>query len=166
MYVDKKMSIPEIHLATGKKLSTIRYALKKAGVLRSRADAIRLAGDAGKLGTGIRGKTRVFSEEWKRNISRAKLAKSALYAKGTSVKPSGYIEYTTGPNKWRSVHVVAMESVIGRRLFANEVVHHKDEDKTNNSIDNLELMTRAEHSAHHAKIQNLTRTRKKNGQFE
>lgn len=166
MYVKKRMSITDIHLETGKKLSTIRYALKKAGVLRSRSDAIRLAGASGKLGSGTRGKTRVISDEWRKNISAARNAYLALNAKGTSLKPNGYIEYTRGKNKGRLVHVVAMESLIGRRLLQNEVVHHKDEDKTNNSIDNLQLMTRAEHSMHHAMIRNTPQKRKENGQFK
>lgn len=166
MYVESQMSIPEIHKATGKALSTVHYALKKAGVLRSRSEALRIAGKVGKLGSGMRGKSRIFSEEWKQRISAARSAHAAINAKGASMKPSGYLEYTRGPYKGRSIHVVAMEKVIGRRLFANEVVHHKDENKTNNVLSNLQLMTRSEHTKHHATLLTPTRKRKENGQFK
>jgi len=166
MYVGKQMSITEISKSTGRALSTVRYALKKAGVLRHRADAIRLAGSAGKLGGGMRGKTRTLTDECRRKISESRQKWAEKHAVGVSLKPSGYLEYTRGKNKHRHVHVVVMERLIGRRLFANEVVHHKDEDKTNNSIENLELMTRAEHARLHGEKTFLTRRRSKDGKFE
>jgi hypothetical protein len=43
-----------------------------------------------------------------------------------------------------------MEKHIGRRLSRNEVVHHKDENKSNNDINNLEIMSRSDHSRLHA----------------
>ncbi len=49
------------------------------------------------------------------------------------------------------LHRVVMENSLGRLLKPHEVVHHKDEDGHNNSIDNLELHTRASHSREHNK---------------
>jgi hypothetical protein len=69
--------------------------------------------------------------------------------RGTRTSSSGYIEFTTGPNKGRSVHVLAMENLLGRRLRPNEIVHHKDENRTNNDLSNLELLSRGEHSRLH-----------------
>lgn len=166
MYVDELMSIPEISFKTGIPRSNVRYALKKAGVLRKRSDAIRISSDLGKLGSGLRGKKRVFTEEWKKNLSESKKRSADLTAKGTSLKPSGYLEITRGENKGRSQHVVIMEEFIGRRLYAHEVVHHIDEDKTNNSIDNLKLMTRSEHARHHAIELITNRERRKDGKFK
>ena len=55
--------------------------------------------------------------------------------------------------KTRPAHDVIMEEVLGRPLQPNEVVHHKDGDKKNNSPDNLEVIDRAEHSRlHHSGI--------------
>ena len=49
-------------------------------------------------------------------------------------------------------HIVVMEEFLGRPLVFlgkqhsdNEVCHHKDENKQNNNIDNLELMTHGKH---------------------
>lgn len=49
----------------------------------------------------------------------------------------------------RHEHRVVMEEHIGRRLRPGEVVHHRDGNKSNNSIDNLELMTQSEHCKAH-----------------
>ena len=40
---------------------------------------------------------------------------------------------------------------LGRMLTENEVVHHKDHNKKNNSIDNLELMERISHVRMHSR---------------
>ena len=42
-----------------------------------------------------------------------------------------------------------MEKHLGRKLTGDEVVHHINEDKGDNRIDNLQVMTRAEHLIHH-----------------
>lgn len=46
-------------------------------------------------------------------------------------------------------HRLIMENHIGRKLGRDEVVHHIDENKFNNSICNLQLLTRREHSKLH-----------------
>ena len=42
-----------------------------------------------------------------------------------------------------------MECALGRALRQDEIVHHKDGNKLNNSIDNLVVMTRSEHAHEH-----------------
>lgn len=49
------------------------------------------------------------------------------------------------------MHRVVMENYLGRMLTENEVVHHKDHNKKNNSIDNLELMERISHVRMHSR---------------
>lgn len=124
-----------------------------------------MAGAAGRL-SHAKGSKRVFSEQWKENISKAQIARHEITAAGVSIKPSGYVEHTRGEHKGRGVHVVLIEKRIGRRLFANEVVHHKDGNRSNNDLDNLQLMTRAEHASLHAKENLSKRKRKQNGVFE
>ena len=46
-------------------------------------------------------------------------------------------------------HRYVVERFIGRSLSDNEVIHHKDGDKTNNSIWNLKIMTKSNHAKLH-----------------
>ncbi|SER87780.1 HNH endonuclease signature motif containing protein [Psychrobacillus sp. OK032] len=51
------------------------------------------------------------------------------------------------------LHRYIMAKHIGRCLSKKEIVHHIDGDNTNNSIDNLEITTRAEHMrVHHPEL--------------
>lgn len=69
---------------------------------------------------------------------------------GRRQRTDGYIVIWT-PEGERLEHRVVAEQILGRRLRRGEIVHHIDRDKTNNSPGNLEVMTQAEHAAHHSK---------------
>lgn len=161
-------SLTELSERYGVSVSTARYHLMKAGVLRSRADGVRNAARSGKLGLGLRGKSRTFTAQHCEAISNARQAWSDKNAAGFSVKPSGYREYTKGEHKGRSEHVVKMELRLGRRLLPDEHVHHIDGDKLNNSDNNLALMTRSGHMRLHRLQDNITgnhRERNEHGRF-
>lgn len=163
------MSIPQVSQETGVSRSTVRKRLLDLGVkLRTRSDAVRMAALEGRLGAGLRGKTRVFSKEHCLAISKARQISADKTAKGFTLKQSGYVEYTRGPNKGRGVHVVAMEAFIGRRIKKGECVHHIDENKKNNDLSNLALMSVSAHTRLHRLLDAKNgkhRERYENGRF-
>lgn len=71
--------------------------------------------------------------------------------KGFYLGSEGYYIYTpTGKTEDRVLyHRFIMEQHLGRKLSSDEIVHHRDENKLNNDITNLEIMTRSEHASHH-----------------
>ena len=141
------LSLTKIATQTGVAVSTVRWRLLAAGVvLRTHAEGMRVAIDGGYV---PRGRKAPCSSEHRTKLSEARLRWAAEHAKGTRVTSNGYVEYTNGSNKGRSVHDVAMETVIGRRLEPNEVVHHRDRDKQHNDLPNLQLLTRSEHTRLH-----------------
>lgn len=162
-------SIPSVSEITGIPRSTVRYHLRKRGVIRSRTEGIHEAARQGRLGSGFRGRNRIFTDEHCSNIAKAR---TGFYGKneaaGKSAKASGYIVYTTGEHKGRPVHCVAMETRIGRRLLPDECVHHIDGDRSNNNENNLALMTISAHARLHRREDALCgkkRERKQNGEF-
>lgn len=62
----------------------------------------------------------------------------------------------SGWENYRKEHVVVMEEHLGRPLKRNEVVHHIDGDKTNNSLENLWLTTRSGHRRAHLSLQGVS----------
>ena len=66
----------------------------------------------------------------------------------------GYIVVSTTDDGRKQIkkHRLIMEESIGRVLTPKEVVHHKDENKLNNAIHNLQIMSVKEHNQHHAAL--------------
>lgn len=58
---------------------------------------------------------------------------------------SGYTFIYQSKKHYRGQHRLVMEQYLGRPLRSDEIVHHKDGNKRNNDISNLEIVTRAEH---------------------
>lgn len=50
------------------------------------------------------------------------------------------------------VHQAVAENMVGGKIYPGNVVHHKDLDKSHFSRDNLQIMSREEHSRLHAKL--------------
>ena len=163
LYLSGK-SIVEISDETGTPRSTIRFRLKRLGILRSRKEGILIASSKGRLSKN-KGKKRFFTDEHCKKISEGKIKRANIDAKGFSLKPSGYIEITRGINKGRLQHIVFIEQYLGRRLFAFECVHHINGIRSDNRIENLEVMTRKEHNRLHAIKNNERRKRDKKGRY-
>ena len=58
-----------------------------------------------------------------------------------------------------TTHRSAAERKLGRKLGANEVVDHLDEDKSNNSPANLDPKPRGAHTAQHNRARGLSKLR-------
>ncbi len=71
--------------------------------------------------------------------------------KGRTRHSAGYwvLSEIGGGGERRLEHRVVMAEVLGRPLREDEIVHHIDGDKTNNRIENLQIMTQEEHLKMH-----------------
>ena len=58
--------------------------------------------------------------------------------------------YPDGTRKSVWAYREIMEEHLGRKLKPTEIVHHKNEDCTDNRIENLEIMSLKDHSSQHA----------------
>jgi len=141
-------SLPQTAEHFGMPISTVRHRVMRAGALRTRAEGLRLASSQGRL-THSSHKGQKRTPEQRSRMSVAAKARGARTGKGWRITSNGYVEFTRGPHKGRAVHTVLAEAMLGRPLRSDEVVHHMDRDRTNNSLCNLQVMTRSEHTALH-----------------
>lgn len=65
--------------------------------------------------------------------------------------PDGYWRITTPDGERKLAHRDIMERHIGRILLPSEHVHHKNGNKLDNRLDNLEILTIVDHQHEHHK---------------
>ena len=99
-------------------------------------------------------------KNWKRNLA-TRLIKhvneigSSKFGGGIGMTTDGYIWIKINGKGYHGdqikLHRYLMQVKLGRKLKSSEIVHHIDENKLNNDIDNLMIVTRAEHNRIHFK---------------
>jgi hypothetical protein len=164
----KGYSIPQLSHKYGKSKSSVRFLVKRSGIMRGRTEAIKLAATQGRLFSAFKWKNREFSEDHKKKILEGRRKWADDNSVGVSKKSDGYVVHTRGSDLHRGVHVTIMEERIGRRLLPDECVHHIDGNRSNNEISNLALMTKSAHGKLHRredKISGVQRERDEYGRF-
>lgn len=75
--------------------------------------------------------------------------KHGMWKGGKRLTSDGYVIYKAGALRGQHEHRAVMEQALGRPLSPGELVHHIDGNKTNNDLDNLQILTQAEHNRIH-----------------
>ena len=132
-YWKEKMSLAEIAELCNVNYQTIHYAMKRHKIRRRnrrQANLIRFSKYPPVINKG---------------------ENSGTWNGGVYHHSGGYI-YIKKPNHphapvngYVAEHRLVMEKHIGRYLKPKEIVHHKDGNKKNNTINNLQLLTRGQH---------------------
>jgi hypothetical protein len=73
---------------------------------------------------------------------------NASYKRGYFLNSSGYKKIRVG-DTYKYEHRYMVEQSLGRELTSDEDVHHKDGNKLNNVLSNLEVLTKKEHAIKH-----------------
>ncbi len=110
-----------------------------------------------KISSTMKGRQPKNSINWKGKnhpmygVNRGK-EKHPLWKGGRRMHSGGYIVVWIDKRTYELEHRLVMERYLGRKLSFNENVHHKNGIKTDNRLENLQLLDRAEHARIHNKI--------------
>lgn len=170
LYIDERKTMKQIGDILGVDAAAIHYRLKKFGIpTRDRHDhptSDKVRENARRVGRSRKGAKQ--SDEAKRKLSDAKkghLLKPSQYG-GHLKNRSGYL-YVYNPTHphcssdgYVMEHRLVMEAALGRYLKRDEVVHHINENKKDNRLDNLMVMT----SDEHMRLHNRKRQEKRKGE--
>lgn len=105
---------------------------------------------------GLKNKGKIVSEETRKKQSEYHL-KNKTFEKenhsnwngGKSKTWNGYSLIRISKGYYRREHRVIMEEHLGRKLTPEEMIHHINGIKTDNRIENLQILTKSEHAKLH-----------------
>lgn len=84
---------------------------------------------------------------WRRSVARVIAGTTRIHSRGYVLV---YLPMHPAASKnYVYEHRLVMERHLGRLLATNEHVHHRNEDKTDNRLENLEVLTPQQHRVHH-----------------
>lgn len=164
-YENCNMSIPDISEKYKISKSTVRRRLLNLGTrIRSQSEGVRLA--IYKIVAKTTGKKRKFTKLHCKKISEGRKAFFSSEPLTKRLNKKGYFEFTRGELQGILEHrYVAEKYIIKRKLKPFEEVHHINGDRSDNRVSNLQVMTKSEHAALHAKERYTKRIRNKYGRF-
>lgn len=149
-YVNQEHSLPWIAKKLGTNYSLVRNKAIEYGIPIRRLKQSIEANLSHKYIDTSKWKKQYFSPERREKMSiLMKQRRLNAPRAGFSLKQNGYYAVTIGKDKNRPLHDVIMEEHIGRKLTKDECVHHINHIRNDNRIENLQLMTKSEHSRLH-----------------
>jgi hypothetical protein len=113
------------------RVKQFKYCCRSCWAIHTNKNVPKSAACRAKLSAYASSRTGTKSPQWKGGFTKDSL---------------GYIRNNVA---LKYEHRRVMENHLGRELLPDEIVHHKDGNKENNRIENLEVMSRADHVKHH-----------------
>ena len=75
--------------------------------------------------------------------------KNHIWKGGIHKHIMGYLQVSLGSGRPKLQHRLMLEEFLGRKLESWEIVHHINQDKTDNRLENLRIMNRRTHARLH-----------------
>ncbi len=156
MYVEEHMAMnkiaKELNISVGKVYNRLKFMNITSRALKDYPTSEKVIRHITALGKACKG--RKVSAETKAKQSQAMFKGGIGHKK---VRNDGYVsiyfpEHPKSNNEgYIMEHILVMECNIGRHLKDDEVVHHRNHNRADNRLINLQLMTFKEHAALHMK---------------